>query len=155
MVKIRSAEPHDESVVSMIAERVGLFDADGVREIQRRLAAHFMGDEALWLLAEEAAPAGVLYAIPEPMTQGTWNVLMLIVSPDAHGQGHGRALLREVEERLAARGARLLVVETSGVEAFERTRQFYARCGYTEAARIRDFYAAGDDKVVFLKSLVA
>jgi ribosomal protein S18 acetylase RimI-like enzyme len=63
------------------------------------------------------------------------------------------ALLRHVEQALAARGERLLLVETSGSPGFERTRAFYRKRGYEEEARIRDFYRAGEDKVVFRKAL--
>lgn len=45
----------------------------------------------------------------------------------------------------------MLLVET--LASFDRTRAFYSKCGYEEEARIRDFYAAGDDKVVFCKVL--
>ncbi|MEO1249198.1 MAG: GNAT family N-acetyltransferase, partial [Pseudomonadota bacterium] len=31
--------------------------------------------------------------------------------------------------------------------------EFYRRCGYVEEARIRDFWSAGDDKIVFWKAL--
>ena len=42
---------------------------------------------------------------------------------------------------------------TSGLPSFERTRGFYRLCGYDEEARIRDFYQAGEDKIVFRKAL--
>lgn len=44
---------------------------------------------------------------------------------------------------------------TSGLASFERTRAFYRKCGYDEEARIRDFYRAGDDKIVYRKALAA
>jgi ribosomal protein S18 acetylase RimI-like enzyme len=50
-------------------------------------------------------------------------------------------------------GARMLLVETSGLASFERQRTFYRKCGYNEEARIRDFYQAGEDKIVFRKAL--
>ncbi len=78
---------------------------------------------------------------------------MIAVRPDRQRQGRGAALVRYVEETLMARGARVLLVETSGLESFERTRAFYRTCGYDEEARIRDFYKAGDDKIVFRKAL--
>lgn len=76
------------------------------------------------------------------------------MQPDCQGQGRGAALIRYVEQTLTARGARLLLVETSGLPSFELTRAFYCKCGYDEEARIRDFYEAGDDKIVFRKALV-
>ena len=47
----------------------------------------------------------------------------------------------------------MLLIETSGLATFERTRAFYHALGYDEEARIREFYKAGDDKVVFRKAL--
>jgi ribosomal protein S18 acetylase RimI-like enzyme len=48
----------------------------------------------------------------------------------------------------------VLLVETSGLPAFARARAFYRARGFDEEARIRDFYAAGEDKIVFWKALV-
>jgi ribosomal protein S18 acetylase RimI-like enzyme len=80
---------------------------------------------------------------------------MIAVHPDRQRQGRGEALVRHVERAVADRGGRLLLVETSGPASFERTRAFYRRCGYEEEARIREFYKAGDDKIVFRKLLAA
>jgi hypothetical protein len=54
---------------------------------------------------------------------------------------------------LKKQGGRLLLVETSELADFQRTRSFYHKYGYDEEARIRDFYKAGDDKIVCRKVL--
>ncbi len=87
------------------------------------------------------------------MTQGTWNLLLLAVHPNQQRQGVGAALMHRVEAMLEALGQRILLVETSGLPAFAGTRAFYGRIGYLEEARIRDYYQAGDDKIVFRKTL--
>lgn len=89
------------------------------------------------------------------MTEGTWNLLLIAVHPAWQGTGIGTRLTTAVEMRLAAAGARLLLVETSGLPEFAATRGFYRRRGYAEEARIRDFYRAGEDKLVFRKALGA
>jgi ribosomal protein S18 acetylase RimI-like enzyme len=61
--------------------------------------------------------------------------------------------MRHVEQNLVARGGRMLLVETSGLSGFENTRAFYKKLGYDEEARIREFYQAGEDKIVFRKVL--
>lgn len=88
---------------------------------------------------------------PTPATERTWDLYWIAVHPAAQGSGAGGALMEEVERRLASRSARLLVVETSSRDDYAPTRRFYDRRGYREAARIRDFYAPGDDRVVLTK----
>jgi hypothetical protein len=38
---------------------------------------------------------------------------------------------------------------------FDRARSFYDHCGYEAEAHIRDFYKAGDAKIVYRKALMA
>lgn len=109
--------------------------------------------DAFWLAEDAEAPAGLAYCAAERMTEGCWNLLLIAVHPDRQGQGLGAALVRRVEQVLAGHGARLLLVETSGLPGFAGTWEFYRRTGFTEEARIRDFYAAGEDKLVFRKRL--
>ena len=87
------------------------------------------------------------------MTEGTYNLYLIAVNPAQQGKGIGGSLMEYIEEELRSQGARILIVETSGLPEFERTRQFYDRCGYAREAVIREFYAEDDDKVVFWKKL--
>jgi ribosomal protein S18 acetylase RimI-like enzyme len=88
-----------------------------------------------------------------PSTEGTYDLYWLAVDPAAQGQGAGRALVRAVERRLAGRGARLLVVETSSRADYAGTRAFYQATGYKEAARVKDFYAPADDRIMLTTRL--
>ena len=88
-----------------------------------------------------------------PMTDGAWDLYWLAVHPGTQRRGVGRALLSRVEDLLAARGARLLLVETSSRESYMHTRQFYDRAGYSESARIADFYAPADDRIILTSRL--
>jgi ribosomal protein S18 acetylase RimI-like enzyme len=66
--------------------------------------------------------------------------------------GIGTALVAAMEQRLAG-VARLIVVETAGRPDYRDTRAFYQARGYSVAATLADFYAPGDDQVVYVKSL--
>ena len=88
-----------------------------------------------------------------PGTLGTYDLYWIAVHPEHQGEGGGSRLLDEVERRLNEREARLLVVETSARSDYESTRRFYERRGYGECARISDFYAWGDDRVIYAKTL--
>jgi ribosomal protein S18 acetylase RimI-like enzyme len=90
-----------------------------------------------------------------PLTQRTFDLYWIAVAPAAQGQGLGNALLRAVEQAVTARGGGNLVIETSSRPAYVRTRRFYRRAGYRQVARLRDFYAPGDHKVMFCKVMAA
>lgn len=120
------------------------------------MAAPFLAGEeeaGFWLTDRDEGPVALAYCVPERLTEGTWNLLLIAVHPDRQGQGRGSALMQAVEAALVERGARILLVETSGLPEYRRSRAFYARLGFGEEARIRDFYRDGDDKVVFRKPL--
>lgn len=109
----------------------------------------------LWLTYDDGTPMAVAYCAPERMTLGTWNLLLIAVHPDTQGKGYGAAIIRYIERTLAANGQRVLLVETSGLPSFEGTRLFYKKLGFDLEAVIREFYQAGEDKIVFRKALRA
>ena len=90
---------------------------------------------------------------PTPGTIGTFDLYWIVVDRARQGDGIGSQLLREIETRLAADDARLLVVETSSRADYAPTRAFYERRGFTRAASLPGYYAPGDDLVVYLKDL--
>ena len=75
------------------------------------------------------------------------------VDKKAHGNGIGTKLMQCVEDELQDQSQRILLVDTSGTADFERTRKFYDMLGYDREACIRGYYAEGDDKITFRKSL--
>jgi ribosomal protein S18 acetylase RimI-like enzyme len=90
---------------------------------------------------------------PTPLTEGTYDLYWIAVDQAARGRGFGQRLLRHVESEVSRRGGRLLLIETSSQESYGSTQRFYEAGGYELAARIRNFYRVGDDKLVFLKEL--
>lgn len=134
-------------------EKTGLFPSQLLPE----MLTPFLSDEApaLWLTCHNGGDAvGLLFAEPEMMAEGTWNIRALGVRPDLQGKGFGGCLVRACEDCLRQSGQRLLIVDTSGTSDFAGSRAFYTKLGYAEAARLRDFWAPGDDKVTFLKALI-
>ncbi len=106
------------------------------------------------LVAEiSSAVAGYICYGPTPLTQGTWDVYWVAVARQQQGRGVGQTLMAFMEEEVRAAEARLVFIETSSVPSYERTRRFYYLQGYGLACQIADFYAPGDDKVIFQKRL--
>jgi ribosomal protein S18 acetylase RimI-like enzyme len=90
---------------------------------------------------------------PTPMTVGTFDLYWIASAPEVRGQGVGSALVAAMEGDLRKRGARLLRVETSAMEAYGPTRGFYEAMQYKEEARFRDFYKVGEDLIILSKRL--
>jgi ribosomal protein S18 acetylase RimI-like enzyme len=88
-----------------------------------------------------------------PMTRSTFDLYWIAVNPDFHGKGIGFQLLNDCERTISSMNGRLIVVETSSLPKYEGTRKFYLRNNYVETARIRDYYAPGDDLMIFTKHL--
>ncbi|HTS87586.1 MAG TPA: GNAT family N-acetyltransferase [Gemmatimonadales bacterium] len=87
-----------------------------------------------------------------PCTEGTWDLYWLAVDPGSYRTGVATALVAEMERRLVGK-ARLVSIDTSGRPDYEPTRRFYEARGYIAVARVPDFYAPGDDQVIFTKQL--
>ncbi|MEN9566391.1 MAG: hypothetical protein RLZZ69_1587 [Cyanobacteriota bacterium] len=151
---IRAVTPNDLPDLKAVIKANDLFPSDMLDEM---ISGYFNNESEseFWFTYEDRKPVAIAYCAPERMTEGTWNLYLIAVHPDYQGQGLGTSILQYIEQMLAARGERILLVETSSLETFEGTREFYRQCGYDQEARIREFYQAGEDKIVFRKLLTA
>ena len=108
-----------------------------------------------WLMADGCRRSLQGFACygPTMATDRTYDLYWIAVDRAAQGSGCGSLLLTEVERRLEALHARMLVVETSSRSDYAATREFYLKRGYIEAARAREFYAPADDRIILTKRL--
>jgi ribosomal protein S18 acetylase RimI-like enzyme len=164
-IRLGSLRPHDRARVAELLVSTAVFSQEEVD------VALQLFDESMRTAgaagADDAHPAdyeftgafegerliGYACAGPTPATEGTFDLYWLAVDAAAQGKGIGTALVREVERGLRDRGARMLLVETSSRPDYSNTRAFYTGCGYTEAARINDFYAPADDRIMLTTRL--
>jgi len=152
-MKIRPTKHGDIADLQEVLNGTELFPSEMLADM---VSDSLSSDESqdLWLTCEADGKAvGFCYAKPEALAEGAWNMLAIAVLPTMQGNGCGSAIANQLEAALIERGQRILIADTSGADAFAKTREFYRKNGYTEEARIRDFWAAGDDKIVFWKSL--
>ena len=108
--------------------------------------------EDIWFVCEEQGQIiSFGFCEPERMTNGTWNLLAIGVEPSSQAKGIGTQMMDYLEDKLAAQGACVLLVETTALDEQEKTREFYRKIGYVQEARIREFFEADTDKIVFWK----
>jgi D-alanine-D-alanine ligase len=151
---LRTLTAADRCRIEEISRAVGLFRADEIAVALEVFDAEVAGSPDYIALGAEhdGRLAGWICWGPTPCTLGTFDLYWMAVDPALHGAGVGTALLHAMEARLAG-VARLVVVETAGRPDYAPTRAFYEARGYRAVSRIPDFYAPGDDQVVYVKSL--
>ena len=142
----------DVCALERVLEETGLFTPSLLAPMSADFIADIDDDLRLTFLVSGDV-AGLACLAPEQMADNVWNLRAIAVSPARQGRGGGRALIAEAEMRLRAHGGRLLIVDTSSLPAFDGARAFYPALGFRQEARIRDFWADGDDKVTFAKRL--
>jgi D-alanine-D-alanine ligase len=154
--RLRHLNAADRGRIEEVTRAVGLF-----REEEIHIALEVF-DEAIRIPESgsytglgadlEGRLAGWICWGATPCTLGTYDLYWMAVDPSVQGSGIGTALLVEMERRLAGI-ARLVVVETAGRPDYGPTRAFYEARGYRPVATVPDFYAPGDDQVVFVKEV--
>jgi ribosomal protein S18 acetylase RimI-like enzyme len=154
--RLRNLTAADRVRIEEITRAVGLFREDEIAvalEVFDEAVRGGAGNTYSVLGADvDGRLAGWICWGPTPCTLGTYDLYWMAVGPELQGSGIGTALLVEMERRLLGL-ARLIVVETTGRPDYAATRGFYEARGYSPTATIPDFYAAGDDQVVFVKAV--
>jgi len=133
-----------------------------VKLVQERISRG-LASEYHFLFADlESRPIGYACFGPIPCTQGSFDLYWIAVDAAHQGSGLGRRLMDEAERAMLAGvpgadgrllpPARRVYIETSSQPRYAPTWRFYERCGYTIEARLKDYYAAGDDKLIYVKA---
>lgn len=158
MVFVRKAEERDREVILTITKAVGVFTSEDVACVDELLETYLHKpdqQEYYFLVAcdEPDQVRGYTAYGPTPLTDGTYDMYWLAVTPEAQGRGLAKLLFLRAEEELVSAGARLIVLETSGTSEYAPARAMYERLGYEGRIAVPDFYRTGDDLVIFHKHL--
>jgi ribosomal protein S18 acetylase RimI-like enzyme len=157
---IRPLAPADRDGVIRILESSGNFTADEVAIALELIDEWLQGGEEsgylTYVLDSVDDGLGVLGYVcfgPTPLTEWTYDIYWIAVDKSKHRGGVGKRLLKFAEEEVTRREGHLLLIETSSQETYGGTIQFYERTGYELVGKIKDYYKADDDKLIFAKRL--
>lgn len=157
MIAIRPTQPEDADSLLRLAGAEPLFSKEEAETVAELLEAYLEQDDhggyCFLSALDEGRLVGFACYGPTPLTQGTFDVYWIAVGKAAKGRGVGRELMARVEAEVRAAGGRMIVLDTSGRPEYAPTRAFYLRLGYTPSATLPDFYAPGDDLIIFTRSL--
>ena len=155
---IVTATEADGSQIQRITARAGVFSQDEV-ECVRELWEEYitLGSEHCGYYFIVYRDAGQVLGFacygPRDLTEGTFDLYWIAVDSSSRCNGVGRMLLNTSEAAVRKMGGRMLIAETSGTPHYEPARKFYVSMGYENEATIKDFYATGDDLLIFVKRI--
>jgi ribosomal protein S18 acetylase RimI-like enzyme len=154
---IRATVPGDTKALLDLAQGTGVFKPLEIVALEEVLTDYHDGNREAGhrcVSSEDGGRiTGFAYYAPAAMTERTWYLYWIAVDKRIQARGLGGALLRHVEDDIRGSEGRVLFIETSSLPHYELTRRFYVKQVYEQAAVLRDYYADGDDMVVFRKKL--
>ena len=149
--------PDDRERVSSLVTATGFFSPEEVAValelVDERLTRATPSGYQFLFADHGGTTVGYTCFGPVPATIGSFDLYWIVVDPAQQRQSVGRFLIQGSEERMRADGGRRVYAETSSRPQYLPTRVFYERVGYREVAFLPDFYAPGDGKVIYCKSL--
>jgi ribosomal protein S18 acetylase RimI-like enzyme len=156
---IRPSVPEETAALVSIAHGTNVFKPHEIIALKEVLDDYYASNQKYGhqciTYEKDGNPIGFAYFAPAAMTDRTWYLYWIAVNKDVQARGVGAFLLRHAEEAIRKGGGRLFLIETSSLPPYALTRKFYVKHGYEQHAVLRDYYADGDDMVIFRKRLGA
>ena len=154
---LASLEPHHRSKLVKLLESTVEFTpqevAVAIELIDAALAEPASDDYRFIVCQDGSRVLGYACFGATPKTEGCFDLSWLVVDPASRRTGVARELLGAVEQALRRHHARLVRVETAGLESYAAARALYENSGYERVACIRDFYQRGNDLCIYAKYL--
>ena len=151
---VETSLAEDRSAIGAIAKRSGVFTAEEEASVFELFDAHLQSADSgyEWFSARDGGRVvGFACYGPTPLAQGAYDLYWICTDRDSRGCGVGRGLFSAMEKEIRKRNGRLLMIWTSGAEAYLPAMKFYKQMGCELKARIPDYYRPGEDMVVLLK----
>lgn len=152
-VIVRAPVAADRAALLEALERCGAFSALEVEIAIGMIDEALAGDYSVVGVEVDGVLRGYTLLGRATLTERSWYLYWICVHPAYERRGLAQALQRAAEDLVQAAGGDKIVLETSGRSGYARSRAFYERAGFAETGRIRDFYAAGDDCIIYCKTL--
>lgn len=156
-VEIRPMAPQDKPAILKMLRNTPEFKPAEIAVAEDVLDSYLHDSikSGYYVFVAEAgsSTAGYVCYGPTPLTEDTWDIYWLAVAPTQQNQGIGKSLLSFAEDNIKERKGKMALIETSSKPDYKATRRFYREQSYKLACRIADFYASGDDKLIFIKRL--
>lgn len=157
-IDIHATRPEEAATLPALTRETGVFTDEEVTAVDELLGEYLRrGAQAsgYFFLSGNGngCVAGFTCFGPHPLTRGTWDLYWIAVSPAWQHHGLADALVRRTADEVRSLGGRLLIAETSSTPAYAPARRFYERHGFILTAVVPDFYAPGDNLLMYCQHL--
>ncbi|MBF0537778.1 MAG: GNAT family N-acetyltransferase [Nitrospirae bacterium] len=153
----REVRACDREDVRRILDATGVFhprEIDVAEELVIDALSKGSESEYLFIFADvDDTTVGYICYGAISMTEAGFDLYWIATDPRFYNRDVATKLLREAEGHIAALGGRHIFVETSSKEQYLPARGFYKKSGYIEVARVPNYYADGDDKMIMTTTL--
>jgi ribosomal protein S18 acetylase RimI-like enzyme len=147
-----------EAIHVMVAES-GVFSAEeidvAVELAEDRLSHKELSDYHFMLAESDGTVVGYSCYGRIPLTQGRYDLYWIVVDGNAQQRGVATELFRQTEEAIGKLNGKIVYAETSSRTIYAPAQAFYVKAGFELLCRISDFYADGDDKLIYGKQLLS
>ena len=113
-------------------------------------------DAYRWVVAADPASQhvhGFACFGQESLTKSTWDLFWICLRAEARGRGIGRMLIDAAVQHATAAGSSVMVIYTSSNDAYAPARRLYAAAGFVAASEVPDYYAEGDNLLIYWRRL--
>ncbi|MCF8240432.1 MAG: GNAT family N-acetyltransferase [Melioribacteraceae bacterium] len=152
---IRKLQAEDRTQLINIINEIKIFSTEekniAVELIDEALLYQGEDNYNIFVIVDNEKIVGYHCIGKRSLTDGVYDLYWIVVKESEQGKQIGTKLLNHAEEFVRMNNGRWLLAETSSIESYDKTRNFYFRNNYSVVAQINDFYQLGNNLIVFGK----
>ncbi|WP_337872571.1 GNAT family N-acetyltransferase [Ignavibacterium sp.] len=152
---IRSIKPSDVEGLEKLLKKIPNFNDAEVKVAMELIDITVNNpdqtDYNIFVYEEDGKILGYHCTGKRPLTDAVYDLYWIVADPEHSGKGIGKNLLEHAENFVKERKGRWILAETSSKDSYLSTQSFYLRNNYTILSEIKDFYAVGDNLLIFGK----
>ena len=152
---IRKIKQFDKVVLEEMLNNIPSFTEDEVSVamelINVTLNFNEQNDYNIFVYDEDNKVLGYYCIGKRPLTDAVYDLYWIVVDVNSQKIGIGKKLLEHSENFVKDNKGRWLLIETSSMDNYENTRNFYLKNNFEILSRINDFYKLNDDLIIYGK----
>jgi ribosomal-protein-alanine N-acetyltransferase len=144
---IRRAEASEVAALTRLNDECGHTRHWALSHFEQMFDPNNPSERRCWVAETRDGLAGFCVLL---VTVDSWELENIAVHPDVRRQGVGGHLLEHARKEAAAAGASRILLEVRGSN--RAARELYARMGFSETGRRKNYYANPEEDAVIYES---